>query len=67
MTYLEQRNANARAGIPATADDARYDIAQMELHTKSRAAKGKMAEMAIKLGRITPEGKDVWREYLATL
>ncbi len=51
---------------PMSASDVADFIAQMRRETKSKAARVKMAEMAISIGNISPEGKDLWREYLAT-
>lgn len=52
---------------PKGPDYARDIIATIERETKSRAARKRMAELAIgRLGNYTPEAKDVWRAYLAT-
>lgn len=49
---------------PMNAEQVRQYIAQMRAETKSAAARKRMAELAISHGNITPEGKQVWREYL---
>jgi hypothetical protein len=48
------------------AEQVRGIIAEMDGVT-NKAARIRMAEAAIKIGNITPEGKDVWREYLARI
>lgn len=50
---------------PMTAADVADYIAQMRRETKSKAARIRMAELAISIGNISPEGKDLWRQYLA--
>lgn len=50
---------------PMTASEVKDYIAQMRRETKSKAARIRMAELAISIGNISPEGKDLWREYLA--
>ena len=37
----------------------------MRRHTKSKAARIKMAEMAISIGNISPGAEVVWLTYLA--
>lgn len=49
---------------PQTASEAILVIEEMRRHTKSRAARVRMAEMAIRIGNITPAAKDVWATYL---
>lgn len=48
-----------------TAKDVADFIAQMRRKTKSKAARIRMAELAISIGNISPEGKNLWRQYLA--
>lgn len=60
-------NEDARAGIPMTADNVRWYIDQMERETKSVAARRSLAKSALTMGNISPEGRDVYREYLALL
>jgi hypothetical protein len=57
----------ARAGIPMNAAQVRACIDEMEKHTKSKSARAALARSAIRIGRITDDGKDVYREYLARL
>lgn len=45
---------------------ARNIIATMEAETKSKAARKRMAEMAIKIGNYDAEAKAVFAEYLKT-
>lgn len=52
---------------PMTADEARDIIATMERETRSKAARVRLAEAAIRIGNVSPEGKDVYRTYLETL
>lgn len=49
-----------------TASFARQIIATMEAETKSKAARKRMAEMAIKIGKYDAEAKAVFAEYLKT-
>ena len=46
------------------AEYARDIIATMERDTKSRAARKRMAELAVKIGNYDDEAKTVWSEYL---
>lgn len=57
-------NDDARRGVPMTADEVRWFIDNMERKTKDKAARISVAQNAIKFGNITPDGKDVYREYL---
>ncbi len=50
---------------PRTADYAAGVIDEMKRHTKSKAARVKMAKMAIEMGNYTDEARAVWRAYLA--
>lgn len=45
---------------------ARNIITTMEAETKSKAARKRMAEMAIKIGNYDAEAKAVFAEYLKT-
>lgn len=70
MIHLEgprkdRSNEDARRGIPMTAAEVRHCIDQLEAGNPHRAARKRMAELAIIHGNITPEGKDVYREYLS--
>ena len=60
-------NEQARAGIPMDALQVRHVIDEMEKHTRSKSARASLAKLAIRFGNITPEGKEVYREYLITL
>lgn len=62
---MDRTHAEARARIPMTADQVRTIIATMERETRTKAARIKIAELAIRVGNITDEGREVWREYLA--
>ena len=61
------RLAQARARIPLSADQVRRDIADMTRAKGSRAGKIAMARLAVEIGNITPEGKDIYRAYLADM
>ena len=64
---MDRTHADARARVPMNADQARTFIAEMEGKTRDKAARIRLAETAIRIGNITPEGKGVYRAYLATL
>lgn len=51
---------------PMTADAVREYIAKLDRECRSKAARIRMAELAIKAGNISPEGIQLWRDYLAT-
>lgn len=63
----ERSNDDARCGIPMTAPEVRWFIDQLEAHNPNKKARRRMAELALERPNITPEGKDVYREYLALL
>lgn len=46
---------------------AREVIKEMEQETKSKAAKKRMAQLAISVGNYTPNAKTIWVEYLSAL
>lgn len=46
---------------------AREVIEQMDRECKSGAARKRMAELAVKMGRYDDEARAVWAEYLASL
>jgi hypothetical protein len=50
---------------PRTADYAEGVIAEMKRYTKNKAARVRMAEMAIEMGNYTDEARKVWVAYLA--
>lgn len=60
-------NEQARARMPMNAAQVRAIIDEMEARTKNKDARISLARNAIRIGNITPEGKDVYREYLARL
>jgi len=49
------------------AAQARWAIDQLEARTRSRDARIRMAEIALRIGRLTEEGRAVYREYLLRL
>ena len=58
--------ANRPRKPPQTAGEAVLVIEEMRRHTKSKAARIKMAEMAlISIGNISPGARVVWLTYLA--
>ena len=63
----DRTNEEARRGVPMSAEQVRGFIAKMAADKTSKAARIRMAEAAIERGNITPEGKAVWRDYLAGL
>lgn len=50
---------------PQTAGEAVLVIEDMRRHTKSKAARIRMAEMALRIGNISPGARVVWLTYLA--
>jgi N-glycosylase/DNA lyase len=63
---MERTLAEARSRIPMNAKQVKTIISTMERDTKSKAARLRMAQAAISIGNVTPEGRDVWREYAAS-
>lgn len=63
---MERTLAEARAGIPMNAAQVEAAIAEMDRMTKSRAARKRMAEVAVKFAKVTPEGREIWVRYLAS-
>lgn len=63
---MERTHAEARARIPMNAEQVRAIIATMERETKSKGARLRLAQAAIRIGNVTPEGREVWREYAAS-
>lgn len=63
---MNRTHAEARAGIPMNAEQVSEVIRQMEAETKSRPARKRMAEVAIRLANVTTEGREAWIRYLAT-
>jgi phage terminase large subunit-like protein len=64
---MERTHAEARARIPMTADQVRGIIAEMEAAGTRKSARIKLAELAIRVGNITDEGKEVYRAYAEKL
>jgi hypothetical protein len=50
---------------PQTGEEATLIIEEMRRHTKSKAARIRMAEMALSIGNISPGARVVWLTYLA--
>jgi hypothetical protein len=61
---MERTIEQARKGTPMGAEQVREAIIEMDAQTKSKDARIAMARLAIKYGNISPEGKDLWRDYL---
>ena len=51
---------------PRNAKYAADVIAELKRDCKSKKARIRMAELAISVGNYTDEGRNVWRDYLAT-
>lgn len=66
-TREERTNEKARAGIPMNAAETRWCIDQIERYTKQKNARIAVAKGAIRYGKISPEGKAVYQEYLKLL
>lgn len=64
---MNRTHAEARARIPMTADQVRGVIAEMDRAKTNLAARKAMANVAIRPGNVTDEGREVWRAYAATL
>lgn len=58
MVFLTKENIMKNAAY------AKDIIATMEVETNSKAARKRMAEMAVKVGNYDDEAKAVWAEYL---
>jgi hypothetical protein len=63
---MERTHEEARARIPMNAAQVEAIIETMERETKSKASRRRMAEAAVLMGNVTEEGREVWRQYLAT-
>lgn len=50
---------------PQTGEKAMLIIEEMRRHTKSKAARIKMADMAIRIGNLTPRARSIWIVYRA--
>lgn len=62
----ERTNEAARARIPMTAANVRWVIDQMAAAKTNMNARKRMAELALKVGNTSEDGKAVWLAYLAT-
>ena len=60
----EHTNEMAKARVPMTSDHVRHYIDQLEAGNPNKNARVRTAELAIKFGNVTEDGKAVWREYL---
>ena len=49
---------------PQTGPEAREFIAKMERETKSKAARKRMAQLALDRGNLSSAARDAWRDYL---
>jgi hypothetical protein len=63
---VERTHEEARARVPMNAAQVAAIIETMERETKSVAARRRMAEAAVLIGNVTDEGREVWRQYLAS-
>jgi len=50
---------------PQTGEEAILIIEEMRRHTKSKAARLRMADMAISIGNMTPRARSIWLTYRA--
>jgi hypothetical protein len=50
---------------PQTGEEAMLIIEEMRRRTKSKAARIKMADMAISIGNLTPRARSIWILYRA--
>lgn len=60
----EHTNDMAKARTPMNAAHVRHYIDQLEAGNPNKNARVRMAELAIKHGNVTEDGKAVWREYI---
>jgi hypothetical protein len=51
--------------LPQTGEEAILVIEEMRRRTKSKAARIKMADMAISIGNLTPRARSIWIVYRA--
>lgn len=66
-TREEHTNDMAKARIPMSAAHVRHYIDQLEAGNPNKSARIRMAELAVKFGNVTEDGKAVWREYLGLM
>lgn len=64
---ISRTNEEARAVIPMTADQVRECIELMRVQKTSLVARKTMAAAAIRRANVTEEGRQVWRDYAASL
>lgn len=57
--------ANCPRKPPQTGEEAILVIEEMRRRTKSKAARIKMADMAISIGNLTPRARSIWIVYRA--
>lgn len=50
---------------PQTGEEATLVIEEMRRHTKSKAARIALADMAISIGNLTPRARSIWIVYRA--
>lgn len=63
----EHTNEMAKSRIPMSAAHVRHYIDQLEAGNPNKSARVRTAELAIKFGNVTEDGKAVWREYLGLM
>ena len=64
----ERSHASARARTPMTEAEARHVLRDLEAHTRSRAARIRLVQLAIgPAGNLTDAARDLYRRYLAIL
>lgn len=59
----ERTHEQARARIPLSAAQARHIVDQLETKTKSKAARLSFARNVLVVGNLSPEAREVYREY----
>jgi hypothetical protein len=64
-TFIRPVRLSGPRKPPQTAWEAFLVIEEMRRYTKSKAARIKMAEMALRIGNIGPGARVVWTTYLA--
>lgn len=65
----EPSHANARARVPMTEAEARWNIRNMERHTRQKAARRRVAAMACGplAGPMTDAARALYADYVAAL
>lgn len=64
-TFISPVRLSGPRKPPQTAGEALLVIEEMRRHTKSKAARIRMAELALSIGNISPGARVVWLTYLA--